>query len=186
VEKVTHLATPLSDEVVEKLRVGERVLISGTLFTARDAAHKRMTELLQEGKKLPFDIKGALIYYVGPTPPKPGKAIGSAGPTSSYRMDSYAPALLAQGLKGMIAKGARGKEVVEAMNKYKAVYFAATGGAGALISKTIKKAEVVAYEDLGAEAIWKLEVEDFPALVANDIYGNDLYEQGRKQYKKHY
>jgi fumarate hydratase subunit beta len=172
--------------VIEKLRVGERVLIRGTLFTARDEAHKRMTELLQEGKKLPFDINGALIYYVGPTPPQPGKVIGSAGPTSSYRMDSYAPVLIAQGLKGMIAKGARGKEVVEAMKKYKAVYFAATGGAGALISKTIKKAEVVAYEDLGTEAIWKLEVEDFPALVANDIYGNDLYEQGRKQYKKHY
>jgi fumarate hydratase subunit beta len=184
VEKVTHLTTPLSDEVVEKLRLGERVLISGTLYTARDAAHKRMTELLREGKKLPFDIKGAIIYYVGPTPPKPGKAIGSAGPTSSYRMDSYAPTLLALGLKGMIAKGARGKEVVEAMKKYRAVYFAATGGAGALISKTIKKAEVVAYEDLGTEAIRKLEVEDFPALVANDIYGNDLYEQGRKQYKK--
>jgi fumarate hydratase subunit beta len=184
VEKVTHLTTPLSDEVVEKLRVGEHVLISGTLFTARDAAHKRMTELLREGKGLPFDIKGAIIYYVGPTPPKPGKAIGSAGPTSSYRMDSYAPTLLALGLKGMIAKGARGKEVVEAMKKYKAVYFAATGGAGALISKTIRKAEVVAYEDLGTEAIRKLEVENFPALVANDIYGNDLYEQGRKQYKK--
>lgn len=183
-EKLTQITTPLTDDVVEKLRIGERVLISGTLFTARDAAHKRLVELVQEGKELPFDIKGAIIYYVGPTPPKPGRVIGSAGPTTSYRMDSHAPVLIAQGLKGMIAKGARGKEVIEAMKKYKAVYFAATGGAGALISKTIKKAVVVAYEDLGAEAIRRLEVENFPALVANDIYGNDLYEQGRKQYRK--
>lgn len=184
--KATHLTTPLRDAVIEKLRIGERVLISGTLFTARDAAHKRMTKLLEEGIPLPFDIKGALIYYVGPTPPKPGEVIGSAGPTSGYRMDSYTPALIAEGLKGMIAKGARGKEVIEAMKKYKAVYFVATGGAGALISKAIKKSEIVAYEDLGTEAIRKLEVEDFPALVANDIHGNDLYELGRKQYKKHY
>jgi fumarate hydratase subunit beta len=184
VEKVIHVTTPLTDDVLEKLRIGEHVLISGTFFTARDAAHKRLVELVREGKELPFDIKGAIIYYVGPTPPKPGRVIGSAGPTTSYRMDSYVPLLIAQGLKGMIGKGARGKEVVEAMKKYKAVYFAATGGAGALISKTIKKAEVVAYEDLGAEAIRKIEVENFPALVANDIYGNDLYEQGRKQYKK--
>jgi len=184
VGKVTQITTPLTDDMLEKLHIGDRVLITGTLFTARDAAHKRLVELVREGKALPFDIKGAIIYYVGPTPPKPGSVIGSAGPTSSYRMDSYAPLLIAQGLKGMIGKGARGKEVVEAMQKYKAVYFVATGGAGALISKTIKKAEVVAYEDLGAEAIRKLEVENFPALVVNDIYGNDFYEEGWKQYKK--
>ena len=183
-EKVTQITTPLTDDVLEKLHIGDRVLITGTLFTARDAAHKRLAELVREGKALPFDIKGAIIYYVGPTPPKPGRVIGSAGPTSSYRMDSYAPLLIAQGLKGMIGKGARGTPVVEAMKKYKAVYFVATGGAGALISKTIKKAEVVAYEDLGAEAIRELEVENFPVLVANDIYGNDLYEEGWKRYKK--
>jgi fumarate hydratase subunit beta len=184
VEKVTRITTPLTDDVLEKLHIGDRVLITGTLFTARDAAHKRLAELVQDGKALPFDIKGAIIYYVGPTPPKPGRVIGSAGPTSSYRMDSYSPLLIAQGLKGMIGKGARGKPVVEAMKKYKAVYFVATGGAGALISKTIKKAEVVTYGDLGAEAIRKLEVENFPVLVANDIYGHDLYEEGWKRYKK--
>lgn len=182
-DKAICINTPLTDEVVEKLKIGQKVLISGVIYTARDAAHKRLVELIKKGERFPFDIKGNIIYYVGPTPPKPGMAIGSAGPTTSYRMDSYAPILIAQGLKGMIGKGARGCEVIEAMKEYKAVYFAATGGAGALISKSIKKAEVVAYEDLGPEAIRRLEVENFPAIVVNDIYGNDLYEQGRKKYR---
>lgn len=176
--------TPLSDAVVEKLNAGDRVVLSGVIYSARDAAHKRLVELIKAGEKLPFDLVGQVIYYVGPTPPKPGTVIGSAGPTTSYRMDPYAPILMAEGLKGMIGKGFRGQEVIEAMKKYKAVYFAATGGAGALISKMIKKAEVVAYEDLGTEAIRRMEVEDFPAIVVNDIHGNDLYRQGRERYKK--
>ena len=176
--------TPLTDEVVEKLKVGDRVLINGVIYTARDAAHKRLVELVNKGEDLPFDIEGQIIYYVGPTPPKPGKPIGSAGPTTSYRMDSYAPLLLAKGLKGMIGKGSRGIEVIEAMKKYKAIYLAATGGAGALISRAIKKADVVAYEDLGPEAIRRLVVEEFPTIVVNDINGNDLYQIGKNQYKK--
>jgi len=165
-----------------KLETG--VLINGVIYTGRDAAHKRLVELVDRGQPLPFDIRGQIIYYVGPTPPKPGMPIGAAGPTSSYRMDPYAPILMDKGLKGMIGKGVRGKAVVDAMKKYKAVYFAATGGAGALISKTIKKAEVVAYEELGTEAVRRLEVKDFPAIVVNDIYGNDLYEEGKRQYRK--
>jgi len=176
--------TPLTDEVVEKLKVGDRVLINGVIYTARDAAHKRLVELVNKGEDLPFDIEGQIIYYVGPTPPKPGKPIGSAGPTTSYRMDSYAPLLLAKGLKGMIGKGSRGIEVIEAMKKYKAIYLAATGGAGALISRAIKKADVVAYEDLGPEAIRRLVVEEFPTIVVNDVNGNDLYQIGKNQYKK--
>ena len=183
-EDAIRIHTPLTDEIVEKLRIGDKVLVSGFIYTGRDAAHKRLVELVDKGRPLPFDIEGQIIYYVGPTPPKPGKIIGSAGPTSSYRMDPYAPVLMAKGLKGMIGKGSRGKEVIDAMKQYKAVYLAATGGAGALISKKIKKAEVVAYEDLGPEAIRRLEVEDFPAIVVNDIYGHDLYEQGKKAYKK--
>jgi len=175
--------TPLTDEVIEKLKIGQNVLISGVIYTARDAAHKRLVELIKKGEEFPFEIRGSIIYYVGPTPPKPGVVVGSAGPTTSYRMDTYAPLLIAQGLKGMIGKGARGSEVKEAMKKYKVVYFAATGGAGALISKSIKKAEVVAYENLGPESIRRLEVENFPAIVVNDISGNDLYEQGRKKYR---
>jgi len=184
VQEPVSIDTPISDEVVEKLKAGDRVLISGVIYSARDAAHKRLVELIKEGKNLPFDLTGQVIYYVGPTPPKPGMAIGSAGPTTSYRMDPYAPSLMAEGLKGMIGKGFRGQEVIEAIKKYRAVYFAATGGAGALISKMIKKVEVVAYEDLGTEAIRRMEVEDFPAIVVNDIYGNDLYRQGRERYKK--
>jgi len=178
------IKTPLTDEILKNLKTGDRVLISGVIYSARDAAHKRMVELINKGKKLPFDLKGQIIYYVGPTPPKPGMVIGSAGPTSGYRMDPYAPILIAKGLKGMIGKGVRNQEVIEAIKKHRAVYFAATGGAGALISKAIKKTEVVAYEDLGTEAIRKMQVEGFPAIVVNDIYGNDLYEQGRKRYKK--
>ncbi|MGQ9693548.1 MAG: Fe-S-containing hydro-lyase [Thermodesulfobacteriota bacterium] len=179
-----RLKTPLTDADVEKLKAGDKVLLNGVIYTGRDAAHKRLFDLLQEGKPLPIDLKGQVIYYVGPAPAKPGQAIGSAGPTTSGRMDAYSPKLMEVGLKGMIGKGMRQKEVVEAMKKYKAVYFAATGGAGALLAKAIKKAEIVAYEDLGPEAISRLEVEDFPVIVVNDIYGNDLYQQGMAKYAR--
>jgi len=180
-EKI-RLTPPLSEDEVRKLRVGDQVLISGTIYSARDAAHARLVRLLEEGKELPIPIEGQVIYYAGPTPAKPGRVIGSAGPTTSYRMDPYAPKLIAKGLRGMIGKGARSEPVVEAMKKHGAVYLAAVGGAGALISKRIKSARVVAYEDLGAEAIRMLEVEDFPATVAQDSVGGDLYEIGRKTY----
>jgi fumarate hydratase subunit beta len=178
------ITPPLTDEMLKSLKAGDNVLISGIIYTGRDAAHKRLCDLVKEGKKLPFDIKGQIIYFVGPTPPKPGKVIGSAGPTTSYRMDAYSPTLIEQGLKGMIGKGSRSQEVKDAMKKFKAVYFAAIGGAGALISKCIKEAEIIAYEDLGPEAIRKLRVENFPAVVVNDIFGNDLYEIGRKKFAK--
>ena len=183
-EERIRIHTPLTNEMVERLRTGDKVLIHGTIYTGRDAAHKRLVELVNEGRPLPFDISGQVIYYVGPTPPKPGQPIGSAGPTTSYRMDPYAPLLIAKGLKGMIGKGSRSREVIEAMKAHKAVYFAATGGAGALLSKRIRRAEVVAYEDLGPEAIRKLTVEDFPVIVVNDIYGNDLYIEGAKRYRR--
>lgn len=179
-----RLKTPLTNQDVEKLRIGDRVLITGILYTGRDAAHKRLIDLLEGGKPLPFDIQGQIIYYVGPTPPKPGHVFGSAGPTTSYRMDAYAPALIERGLKGMIGKGMRSEAVKEAMKKHKAVYFAATGGAGALLGKRVKKAELVAYEDLGPEAIQRLEVEDFPVIVVNDVAGNDLYVEGEKRYRR--
>ena len=179
-----RLKTPLSDADVEKLKAGDKVLLNGVIYTGRDAAHKRLFDLLKEGKPLPVDLKGQVIYYVGPAPAKPGQAIGSAGPTTSGRMDAYSPKLMEIGLKGMIGKGMRKKEVVEAMKKYKAVYFAATGGAGALLAKAIKKAQVVAYEDLGPEAVTRLEVEDFPVIVVNDTQGNDLYQQGMQQYAR--
>jgi fumarate hydratase subunit beta len=182
---MTHyLKTPLSDKDVEALHSGDKVLITGCIYTARDAAHKRLIELIDKGLELPFDIKGQVIYYVGPTPPKPGKPIGSAGPTTSYRMDTYTVKLLEKGLRATIGKGNRTPPVIEAMKKYKAVYLAAVGGAGALLARTIKRAEVIAYEDLGPEAIRKLYVEDFPAIVINDIYGNDLYEIGVKKYRR--
>lgn len=179
-----RLKTPLADADVEKLQAGDKVLLTGVIYTGRDAAHKRLFDLLEEGKPLPVDLKGQIIYYVGPAPAKPGQAIGSAGPTTSGRMDAYSPKLMEIGLKGMIGKGMRNKEVVEAMKKYKAVYFAATGGAGALLAKAIKKAQVVVYEDLGPEAINRLEVEDFPVIVVNDTQGNDLYQQGMQQYAR--
>jgi len=179
-----RLKTPLSDADVEKLKAGDKVLLNGVIYTGRDAAHKRLFDLLQEKKPLPIDLKGQVIYYVGPAPAKPGQVIGSAGPTTSGRMDAYSPKLMEMGLKGMIGKGMRKKEVVEAMKKHKAVYFAATGGAGALLAKAIKKAQVVAYEDLGPEAINRLEVEDFPVIVVNDIKGNDLYEEGMRKYAR--
>jgi fumarate hydratase subunit beta len=181
---VHKLKTPLSDEDVAKLKIGDKVLISGTMYTARDAAHKRLVELVKKGESLPFDIKGAVMYYVGPAPAKPGYAIGSAGPTTSYRMDPYAPDLLDIGLKAMIGKGGRSQEVIDSMVKNKAVYLAAVGGAAALIAKSIKKAEIIAYEDLKSEAIRKLEVEDFPCIVANDIKGNDLLKEGVEKYKE--
>lgn len=183
-EEVVKIVPPLSDGDVIQLRAGQRVLISGKIYTGRDAAHKKMIELLEAGKELPVDLKGQIIYYVGPAPARPGQVIGSAGPTTSGRMDSYTPRLLAAGLKGMIGKGARSEEVKEAMKKYKAVYFAAVGGAGALIAKRIKGARVVAYPELGAEAVYELEVEDFPAIVVNDAHGADLYIEGRQRYAR--
>ena len=180
---VIKINTPLTEEVVVSLKSGDNVVISGTLYTARDAAHKRLVNLIEKGEDLPMEIKGQIIYYVGPAPAKPGRALGSAGPTTSYRMDSYAPTLMECGLKGMIGKGSRSQDVKDAMVKYKAIYFAAIGGAGALLSKCVKASEIVAYEDLGPEAIRKLTVQDFPAVVVNDTFGNDLYEQGVKQYK---
>ena len=179
-----RIKPPLTDRDVEKLKIGDRVLISGIIYTGRDAAHRRLFDLLKEGKDLPFDLKGQIIYYVGPTPAKPGQAFGSAGPTTSYRMDAYSPSLIERGLKGMIGKGMRSDAVKEAMKKYKAVYFAATGGAGALLAKRVKKAEIVAYEDLGPEAIRRLEIDDLPVIVVNDVRGNDLYIEGEKKYRK--
>jgi fumarate hydratase subunit beta len=180
--EIIRLAPPLSDADVERLQIGDRVMISGGIYTGRDAAHKRLTDLIHAGKPLPLDIQGQIIYYVGPSPAKPGRAVGAAGPTTSYRMDAYAPELIRLGLKGMIGKGARGQKVRDAMAEFKAVYFAAIGGAGALMAQAIKKAEIIAYEDLGPEAIRKLEVEDFPVIVVNDVRGNDLYEEGVKKY----
>lgn len=174
---------PLTDKDIAGLKAGDKVLLSGIIYVARDTAHKRIVEALDKGQPLPFDIKGQTIYYMGPAPAKPCKVIGSAGPTASYRMDSFSPRLMAAGLKGMIGKGQRTQAVLDAIKKYKAVYFAAIGGTGALISKCIKKADVIAYEELGAEAIRKLEVEDFPVTVINDIYGSDLYQQGKAAYK---
>ena len=177
------LKTPLENSTIENLKAGDKVRISGVLYTARDAAHKRLIEMVEAGNDLPFDLKGQLLYYVGPTPAKPGQIIGSAGPTTSYRMDTYAPTLIKMGLKGTIGKGSRSKEVIEAIKKYKAVYFAAVGGAAALIAKTIKKVEIIAFDDLGTEAIRKMEVENFPAIVVNDTKGGDLYDIGRGKYK---
>ena len=177
-----RLTTPLSNGDVENLKIGDKVLLNGVLLTGRDAAHKRLFDLIKNGEDLPIDIKGQVIYYVGPAPAKPGKPIGSAGPTTSYRMDPYAPTLIELGLKGMIGKGNRSQEVIESIKEHKAVYFGATGGAGALIAKRIKKASIVAYEDLGPEAIRILEVEDFPVTVVNDCNGNDLYKEGIKKF----
>jgi len=180
---VKKVRLPLTDKTLEGLKAGDSILLSGTMYVGRDAAHKRMVEALDQGKPLPFDVKGQTIYFMGPSPARPGQPIGSAGPTTSGRMDSYSPRLIAEGLKGMIGKGMRSQEVKDAMKKYKAVYLAAIGGAGALISKTIKKSEVIAYKELGAEAVYRLEVEDFPATVVNDIYGSDLYQKGKAKYR---
>jgi len=177
------ITTPLTDDIVEQLHAGDDVQITGTIYVGRDSAHKRMIAALDAGEELPLAPQGQIIYYMGPSPARPGRPIGAAGPTTSYRMDPYAPRMLEQGLKGMIGKGNRGPEVREALKKHKAVYFAAIGGAAALIADSIKEAEVIAYEDLGAEALRKLRVEDFPAIVVNDMYGGDAYEQGKAKYR---
>jgi fumarate hydratase subunit beta len=169
---------------LQRLRAGDHVLLSGVIYAARDAAHRRMFAALEKGESLPFDVRGQVIYYVGPTPARPGCVIGSAGPTTSMRLDPYTPALLDAGLKGVIGKGGRGLAVREALKKHKAVYFLAVGGTGALLSQRIKKVDIVAYEDLGTEAVRRMEVEDFPAVVVNDIHGNDLLEAGRARYRQ--
>ena len=174
----------MNAETIGQLTAGTRLLISGVVYTARDAAHQRLIQCLDVGEKLPFDLEGQTLYYMGPSPARPGQIIGSAGPTTSSRMDMYTPRLLAAGIRAMIGKGARSPAVREAIKKHKAVYFAATGGAGALLGKSIVCMEVIAYEDLGAEAILRLELRDFPAIVANDVRGGDLFEQGRIKYRK--
>ncbi|MEJ6950873.1 Fe-S-containing hydro-lyase [Natronospora cellulosivora (SeqCode)] len=179
------LNIPLTDKEIFNLKAGDRITLSGVIYTARDAAHARILELIKNGDKLPIPLKGQVIYYVGPAPSKPGHVIGSAGPTTSYRMDPYVPSLLERGLKAMIGKGPRSQEVKDAMRAHKAVYLAAVGGAAALISQCIKKSEVIAYPELGAEAIRRLEVESFPAIVINDIYGNDMYQDGVERYRNY-
>jgi fumarate hydratase subunit beta len=178
------ITAPLKLEDVDKLRAGDKVNLSGSIYTARDAAHKKLVELLKECKDLPLPLEGQIIYYVGPSPTPPGKVIGSAGPTTSFRMDPYAPLLIENGLRGMIGKGERAAGVVEAMQKYGAVYFAATGGAAALLSKRITAAEVIAYPELGAEAIRRLMVVNFPVIVAQDRHGGNIYREGQKQYAR--
>ncbi|MDD8013550.1 MAG: Fe-S-containing hydro-lyase [Acidobacteriota bacterium] len=182
--EVKRISTPLTDETIAQLHAGDNVLINGTIYTGRDAAHKKLADLIAAGAELPFDPRGQIIFYVGPTPARPGNPIGSAGPTTSYRMDAYAPKMHELGLKASIGKGSRNAEVKEALKKFKAVYLAVTGGAAALVSKSIKKADVVAYPELGPEAIQKLEVRDFPAQVINDMYGGDIYEEGRRRYER--
>ncbi|MBP1698741.1 MAG: fumarate hydratase [Deltaproteobacteria bacterium] len=178
-----HLSTPLRIKDIDQLVIGDKVFISGVIYTARDTAHKMMMVLLDKGEPLPFDISGQIIYYVGPTPAQPGRPVGSAGPTTSYRMDAYASRLIEKGLKGMIGKGPRSSEVIEAMKKWGCVYFGATGGAGALLSLAIKQAKIIAFEDLGTEAVRRLEVKDFPVVVINDIRGNDLYQENVRKYQ---
>jgi len=179
-----EIRLPLTEETIAGLRAGDHVRLTGVIYTARDAAHKRMIEALDKGEPLPIDIKGAVIYYVGPTPERPGRVIGAAGPTTSMRLNPYTPRLMAKGLKATIGKGGRSDEVKEALKRYRGIYFIAVGGTGALLSKRIRKADVVAYEDLGTEAIRRLEVESFPVIVANDMYGNDLLELGKAKYQR--
>jgi fumarate hydratase subunit beta len=179
-----YITTPLSDADVESLKAGDRVRITGVLYTARDAAHGRLLTLIEKGEPLPIDVKGAIIYYTGPTPPQPGQVIGAIGPTTASRMDKFTPALLKLGLKATIGKGYRGQAVKDALKQFKGIYFGTVGGAGALLSQHIKKAEFVAYEDLGTEAIRRLEVEEFPAIVLNDCHGGDLYQDGQRQYAR--
>lgn len=181
---VISITSPIGAKTIEELTVGTPVLISGVIYTARDAAHQRLTQALEKREKPPFSLRGQTIYYTGPSPARPGRIIGSAGPTTSTRMDIYTPRLLASGIRAMIGKGGRSLVVKEAMQKYKAVYFVAIGGAGALLAQCIKKVEIIAYEDLGTEAIRLLTVENFPAIVANDIYGEDLFEQGKAKYRR--
>lgn len=182
--EIRRITTPLGDDVIEALKAGEKILISGYIYTARDVAHKRFIDTLNEGNELPFDIKNQVIYYCGPSPASPGKVIGACGPTTSSRMDLYAPELLSLGLKGMIGKGKRSQSVKDAITQYRAIYFGATGGAGALLSKSVVSSEIIAYEELGPEAVRKLGVKNMPLFVINDIYGNDLYETGMLKYKK--
>ncbi len=177
-----NITSPIDTDVIEKLTAGTQVLISGVIYTARDAAHQRLTQAREKGEKLPFDIQGQTLYYMGPAPARPGQVIGSCGPTTSSRMDIYTPGLIAAGLRAMIGKGDRSSAVKEAIKEHKAIYLVTIGGAGALLAKSIKYAEVIAYEDLGTEAILRLNVEGFPAIVANDIYGEDLFERGRAEY----
>ncbi len=179
---MVRLKTPLTTEELMGLRAGDSVLLSGVVYTARDAAHARLVELIRQAKPLPIDLTGQVIYYVGPTPAKPGDVIGSAGPTTSGRMDTFAPLLLQAGLKGMIGKGQRNQAVRDAIFEHKAVYFAATGGAAALLAKRIVSCEVVAYEDLGCEAIHRLEVKDLPLIVINDCHGGDFYRENQARY----
>jgi fumarate hydratase subunit beta len=179
-----RLNTPLSSEQAANLKAGDQVLLSGIIYTGRDAAHKRIVEAMQKGQKPPFELEGAVIFYVGPSPPPPGRPIGAAGPTTSYRMDVFAPYLIEHGLKGMIGKGKRNQDVKDAMCEHKAVYFGAIGGAGALMAGAIKEAQVIAYDDLGPEAVRRLKVEDMPVVVVNDTHGADLYASGRETYKR--
>lgn len=181
---IKRIQLPLTEQSIKDLHAGDNVLLSGTIYVARDAAHKRLVEALNQGNSLPFDIRGQTVYYMGPSPAKPGQVIGAAGPTTSGRMDSYSPQLMAVGLKGMIGKGNRSKVVKDSIVKYRAVYFAVIGGVGALIAKRIRKSEIIAFEELGAEAIRRLEVENFPVTVINDIYGNDLYQEGKARYRE--
>ena len=183
-EDVLQVNSPIEPEVIEQLTVGTRVLISGIIYTARDAAHQRLIQSMEKGQGLPFEPRGQTLYYVGPSPARPGKVIGSAGPTTSSRMDVFTPRLLAAGLRAMIGKGNRSAMVRDALTQYRAVYLVAVGGAGALIARSIKQVEVVAYEDLGTEAIHRLVVEDFPAIVANDVHDGDLFEQGKAEYRR--
>lgn len=178
------ITTPLNDDIIKGLKIGDEIFLSGVIYTARDAAHKKLVDLLDEGKDLPFDIKGSVIYYVGPSPAKPGNVIGAAGPTTSYRMDPFVDTLLKVGMKGMIGKGKRSDNVLEGLKKYTAVYFGATGGAASLLAKSIVKAEVIAFPELGAEAVRRLEVVDMPLIVINDCNGNDLYVEGKKKWAK--
>lgn len=178
-----NICSPIDEDTVARLKTGDRIFITGVIYVARDAAHLKMIEALDRGQPLPFDIKGQTIYYMGPAPARPGQPIGSAGPTTSGRMDGFTPRLLAEGLKAMIGKGKRSQAAKDAMIKHRAVYLAAIGGAGALISKSIRKAEIIAYPELGPGALLRLEVEDFPAIVVNDVYGGDLYQEGQARYK---
>ena len=181
---VKHITTPLTYEKVKDLKCGDNVMISGVIYTSRDAAHKRLVEAHERGEELPYDVRDTIVYYVGPAPAQPGQVIGSAGPTTSYRMDAYSPTMIRLGQRGMLGKGKRSPEVIAAMKEVGAVYFGAIGGAGALLAKCIKKCELIAYEDLGAEALRKLYVEDMPLVVIIDSEGNNLYEEGRATYLK--
>ena len=183
-EESRRIALPFTDEVVSRLRAGDRLLLSGTLYVARDAAHKRMVEALDRGETLPFDVRGATIYYMGPSPARPGRPMGAGGPTTASRMDPYSPRLIELGLKAMIGKGARSRTVRDTMVQHGAVFLGGVGGAGALLSKAVRSAEVIAYDDLGPEALRRLVVQDLPVIVVDDSTGRDLYEEGRARYRR--